>query len=261
MRPGNPPTLAHRLAASERPGGFPIMRQRWADLLFLHWPIDPELIQDRLPNGLFADTYDGKSWLGVVPFSMECVRPCLLPPLPWLSWFLELNVRTYVHDASGNPGVWFFSLDCNQAIAVEIARRAFHLPYEHASMEIAKNGTKIHFSSRRKGSNAPTGTFQYEAAGPSAQVATAGSLEAFLVERYTLFSSGADGAILAGRVHHPPYQIHQASCNAWSSAPLRLAGFSEPSLPPVSMLVAKAVNVAIYPLKRQVFDQSSSSAP
>ena len=110
------------------------MRQRWAGLLVLHWPIEISLIQDRLPPGLHVDTFNGQAWIGVVPFFMQRVRPTGLPPVPWLSWFLELNVRTYVHDDAGNPGVWFFSLDCNQPVAVEIARRAFHLPYQHAAM-------------------------------------------------------------------------------------------------------------------------------
>ena len=116
------------------------MRQCWSGLLFLHWPVDPAMIQSRLPDGLFVDTYDNKAWLGVVPFFMDRVRPVMLPPVPGLSWFLELNVRTYVHDAQGRPGVWFFSLDCNQPLAVEIARRFFHLPYEHAAMKAARRG-------------------------------------------------------------------------------------------------------------------------
>ncbi len=110
------------------------MRQRWTGLLFLHWPVEPALVAERLPAGLHVDTFEGNAWLGAVPFFMDRVRPVGTPPLPWLSWFMELNVRTYVHDDHGNAGVWFFSLDCNQPLAVEIARRSFHLPYQHAVM-------------------------------------------------------------------------------------------------------------------------------
>ena len=260
MRPGMPPTPAQRLAAREHPGGFPVMHQRWSKLLFLHWPISPAIIQARLPHGLFADTYDGQAWIGVVPFAMECVRPSLLPPLPYLSWFLELNVRTYVHDAAGRPGVWFFSLDCNQPIAVEIARHLFHLPYQHAAMRLRETMGQIDFSSRRKAPGEIDALFQYEA--PShAQAATNGSLDSFLVERYTLFSSGKNGQLLAGRVHHAPYQISPARCTAWSTNPLRLTGFSEPAQAPTSMLVANPVNVAIFPLKSQIVDRSAPSAP
>lgn len=227
------------------------MRQRWAGLLFLHWPVDPVLIAARLPAGLHVDIYDGKAWLGVVPFFMERVRPVGLPPVPWLSWFHELNVRTYVHDAQGNPGVWFFSLDCSQPVAVEIARRAFHLPYEHATMGSVKSGNRIQYTSLRKSPGARDADFDYEIP-ISTRVALPGTLEWFLVERYLLFSSNPSGELFCGRVHHTPYQIATAECTRWSTEPLRLDGFPEPEEAPPSMLAAAPVDVRIFPLRRCV---------
>ncbi len=128
------PTAADRLLLRERPAAPVVMHQRWRALLFAHWRIDPDAIQKTLPVGLHVDTCDGSAWLGVVPFFMDAVRPAFLPALPWLSWFQELNVRTYVHDEKGVPGVWFYSLDCNQPLAVAIARTLFHLNYRHAAM-------------------------------------------------------------------------------------------------------------------------------
>ncbi|RYD26824.1 MAG: DUF2071 domain-containing protein, partial [Verrucomicrobiaceae bacterium] len=128
------PTDDLRLEMRVRPAGRPVMFQRWSGLLFLHWRMNPEEIQRRLPHGLHVDTFGGKAWVGVVPFFMERIRPVGIPAVPWLSWFLELNVRTYVYDDKGRPGVWFFSLDCNQPVAVEFARKIFHLPYQHAAM-------------------------------------------------------------------------------------------------------------------------------
>lgn len=243
------PSPALRLAACQRPPGPVVMRQRWAGLLFLHWPVDPALIQARLPEGLFVDTYDGNAWLGVVPFFMERVRPTGLFPVPWLSWFHELNLRTYVHDAAGNPGVWFFSLDCNQPLAVEIARRLFHLPYEHAAMSSRRNGQSIHYESRRKSLDAITAVFDYELP-QHTQPALFGTLEWFLVERYLLFSSNPAGQLYCGKVHHPPYQIAPGSCPQWSTEPFRFNGFPEPALPPPSILTAAAVDVQIFPLRR-----------
>ena len=126
--------MARRLAQRERPASFLVGRQRWNHLLFGHWKIDAAEIQATLPPGLFVDTFEGDAYLGVVPFFMQRVRPAWLPPLPGVSWFLELNVRTYVFDAEGRPGVWFYSLDCNQPVAVFLARSLFHLPYFHAKM-------------------------------------------------------------------------------------------------------------------------------
>lgn len=228
------------------------MRQRWSNLLFLHWRVDPAPLRARLPAGLHLDLHDGEAWLGVVPFFMQRIRPVLLPPVPSLSWFLELNVRTYVHDDRGVPGVWFFSLDCNQPLAVEVARRFFHLPYEHASMT-AETGEFIHYECRRTGVE-ETAAYRYRPATGGAPAAP-GSLEFFLAERYLLYSAGPAGVIHHGRVHHgrvhhAPYRLAPAEWTGWSDAPVRWDGFDPPGTPPDSALAAAPVDVAVFPLRR-----------
>ena len=145
------PTDAQRLAQRVQPDSPVVMKQEWSHLLFLHWEMDPAIIQEQLPPGLTVDTYDGKAYLGVVPFHMDNVRPSFCPTVPGLSWFLELNLRTYVHDENGVPGVWFFALDCDQWLAVKLARGLFHLPYQHASMESYQHeGTlNLHLKTQR----------------------------------------------------------------------------------------------------------------
>lgn len=243
------PTPEMRLSACQRPAGFPVMRQRWAGLFFVHWAVDPALIADRLPPGLFVDTFEGNAWLGVVPFFMERVRPVGLPPVPWLSWFHELNVRTYVHDGQGNPGVWFFSLDCNQPIAVEIARRGFHLPYQHAAMHSERKDRRVSYSSRRKAEGALDAEFVYDLP-TDPKAAVFGSLEWFLVERYQLFSCDRAEQIFCGRVHHKPYEISLATGSTWSAEPLRMNGFPEPTDQSPLVHVAATVDVDIFPLRR-----------
>jgi uncharacterized protein YqjF (DUF2071 family) len=118
------------------PGGW-VMAQIWHDLLFAHWPVPQAVLRPRIPAQLAVDTFDGQGWLGVVPFRMSGVRLRGTPRVPWLSAFPELNVRTYVV-ADGKPGVWFFSLDAGNAIAVAIARAWFHLPYFRARMSMSR---------------------------------------------------------------------------------------------------------------------------
>jgi len=243
------PTLEQRMAVRDRPIGRPVMKQRWAGLLFLHWEIDPDLIATRLPEGLHVDLYQDKAWIGIVPFFMQRVRPIGIPPLPGISWFLELNVRTYVHDNAGNPGVWFFSLDCNQPLAVEIARRTFHLPYEHAEMKAHNSAGKIRYYSRRRTPSSTGSDFTYQL--PTfAKPAEPGSLEWFLVERYLLFSTRRNGGLYCGQVHHQPYQIENGICTRWSAETLALDGFPLPATPPESILTAAPVDVLIHPLRR-----------
>ena len=241
------PTLDQRLAIRDRPRGLAVMRQRWSKLAFLHWRIDPSLLRPRLPSGLHLDLHQGEAWLGIVPFFMDRVRPAGLPPLPFLSWFLELNVRTYVHDDEGTPGVWFFSLDCNQPLAVALARSRFHLAYEHARMSARRHDDRIHYTCRRK-PGASTATYTY---GPAAAAAPAepGSLDFFLAERYLLYSASPDGTLHTGRVHHSPYRLAPADCPEWSALPAAWDGIPLPDRPPDSARYVEHVDVSVFPLR------------
>ncbi len=240
------PTEAQRADLRARPDGSFLGRQQWSQLLFAHWKIDPAIVQATLPRGLYVDTFARAAYLGIVPFAMERVRPAWLPALPWISWFLELNVRTYVHDARGRPGVWFYSLDCNRVLAVAIARRFFHLPYFRARMAASLFEGEIHYESQRRDENATASRYAWTPGVTSAPVAP-GSLEFFLVERYLLFAADPAGRIYSGRVHHAPYRVSQPSLSEFSVEPARQAGFQLEG-GPTSVLAALPVDVSIFPL-------------
>ena len=227
------------------------MYQRWRDLLFLHWEYPAAAIQATLPEGLLVDTFDGRAYLGVVPFFMRNIRPRFLPAVPGISDFMELNLRTYVHDRAGVPGVWFYSLDANQWLAVKIARHLFHLPYEHAKMTSSRTpGAGIRYRSARSGDEAKGVTCTYEYA-PGAELppAAAGSLEFFLVERYRLYSCAPDGLHL-GAVFHEPYPLCRAEVTAWDEHLLALDGFTPTGRPPDHIVMSRGVDVTIFPLER-----------
>ncbi len=230
------------------------MRQSWGHLLFLHWAWDPVEIQRTLPPGLRVDVHDGRAWIGVVPFFMQRVRPRGLPAVPFFSDFLELNVRTYVHDAEGRPGVWFYSLDCNRWLAVKVARTLFHLPYEHAAMSATIDPAtgEVDFRATRRAGPVESATrFVYR--GPPAHErheAQPGSLEFFLVERYRLFAWDApQGRLLTGRVHHAPYQIGAAVVPVWDDTMLDLAGLKGAGGAPDHVVSSNAADVAVWPLE------------
>ncbi len=243
------PTPDQRLAHRQRPDRIPAMRQRWSRLLFAHWNLDPTLIQETLPKGLHVDTFNGEAWIGIVPFYMQRIRPVFAPALPWLSWFLELNVRTYVHDDQGNSGVWFYSLDCNQPVAVEIARRAFHLPYQHARMQAEITGETVDYHCQRKGEPVAS-RYQYQPSGTALRLAEPGTLEFFLLERYLLFSTSSTGHIYTGHVHHEPYPFAEAACDVFDLEPIRQAGFKAEDSPARSLLYSPGVDVTVFPLQR-----------
>ncbi len=194
------------LALRERPDGVPFMRQTWRNLTFLHWAMDPAEMQERLPDGLTVDTWDGKAYLGLVPFQMCDTQFANGLKIPTAVNFPETNIRTYVIGPDGNPGVWFFSLDAASLLAAIGGRLLYSLPYFHARPhEVDLLGNDIAYSLGR-------GRFMtaIETQIPShPQPATPGSLEFWLVERYVLFSQHR-GSFWSGRVHHAPYRIAEA---------------------------------------------------
>jgi uncharacterized protein YqjF (DUF2071 family) len=222
----------------------PVMFQRWMHLLFLHWPIPPHLVQMTLPEGLLVDTFDGDAWLGIVPFFMRGVRPAGFISVPGISNFLELNLRTYVRDAWGRPGIWFYSLDANQMLAVCLARAAFALPYEFADMRAMVSDGEIDYRSRRLGSESSL-HYRYR---PSAKLgeATFGSLGFFLIERYRLFARRGN-KLFTGRVHHSPYQLHKVAVVEADPGLFAMNGFETPAQRPAHMVYSERVDVSIYP--------------
>jgi uncharacterized protein YqjF (DUF2071 family) len=243
------PRIADRLAARERPAGYPVMYQQWRDLLFLHWEYPADVIQATLPEGLFVDLFEERAYLGIVPFFMRNIRPRRLPAVPGISNFMELNLRTYVHDGAGVPGVWFYSLDVNQPVAVAVARRFFHLPYQFARMEAQRGeGGKIRYQSRRAAGDAGPSVFEY-APGAALPAAAPGTLEFFLVERYRLYSLGGAG-LRRGAVAHPPYPLAVARLTAWDEELTVLDGFRATGRAPDHLVMSAGVDVEVFPLER-----------
>lgn len=241
------PTPAQREAA--RHTDLPrrsVMHQRWENLLFLHWTVERDAIQRTLPPGLHTDTFAGTGWLGIVPFAMRNVRPAGLPSVGPVSNFLELNVRTYVHDDAGVPGVWFYSLDCNQPLAVLVARLFFHLPYKHASMQ-ATFGETIDYRSTRRGTTMQA-QYAWQPQG-TPRHAAAGTLEYFLLERYHLYAARGP-RLYRGTVAHKPYEFRDTQVARLSTAPAALAGFSHLAPQPQHVCHADGFDVRIPSLVR-----------
>jgi uncharacterized protein len=219
------------------------MRQRWHDLLFLHWQIDPNAIQRLLPAGLEVDLYEGRTYVGLVPFRMTGVCPSWFAPVPGISDMLECNVRTYVRPAGGGAkGVWFFSLDAGNAVAVAAARACYALPYFFAKMRQTEERSvdtagrwrrRVHYTTDRVYPSAPPAGCRvvYEPTGGVAPAAV-GSIEEFLLERYVLYAYRGK-RLLAARVHHDPYQISPALLHYLQETLISAAGIARPDDPPL----------------------------
>ncbi|TVR16800.1 MAG: DUF2071 domain-containing protein [Planctomycetota bacterium] len=217
-----------------------LLHMVWADLCFAHWRWDAKDIAQRLPRGLSLDCSDGSAWLGVVPFRMQRVRPLGLGLPGGRGEFLELNLRTYVRDSQGRPGVWFFSLDCSDPVAVAMARFGFGLPYRRATLTASAvgEGRPVAYAGRIVG-----GPVHYVWRQSSAwRRAAADPLEAFLLERYRLFAR-RQGSLVTGQVAHAPYHIASAHLRLHSDASFIGNGFTPPCRPPDHVAIARPVAV------------------
>ncbi len=220
------PGSRHTVTQGETLPGRPLMRQRWEDVSFLHWDVDPEATQSLLPPGLEIDLHRDRAWVGLVPFQMRAISPTGLPAFPYLGTFPETNVRTYVRAPDGTRGVWFSSLESSRLIPVAVARAVYALPYFHASMHIERRGHSIRYSSLRRWPG-PRGVGGRVAIEVGDRIESPGELEEFLTSRWRLFTYRR-GRLLRAEVRHEPWPLHEASVSSYDTSLVRAAGYDEP---------------------------------
>ncbi len=242
--------MIDRLSPALEPDLPLVMHQSWHHLLFLHWEIPPAELQALLPAGLTLDTFDGKAYVGLVPFTVSGARPVLAPPVPGISNFHEINVRTYVHARGRNPGGWFFSLDASGLVAVEAARVATHLPYFLSAIEftVIESGLpSIHWRSTRedsRGTLPANATIDYQPMEGAVGPAPPATLEHFLIERYILYASHHH-RLFRGRVHHQPYRVQRVEVPVVDETLIWAAGIRRSQNRPI-MHYSPGVDVKIY---------------
>jgi hypothetical protein len=225
-----------------------IMTQTWHDVLFAHWPVDRAVLEARLPRSCPLDLFDGQAWLGIVAFEMSNVAPRLVPRLPWLSAFPEINVRTYVR-VDDEPGVYFFSLDATNPVAVWFARRFFHLPYHTAAIDVVRKARTVGYRCRRRSAEARFDAMYWPVG--AAGEAVAGSLEYFLTERYCLYTVDAANRVMRCDIHHPPWALQPAAATIRDNTLAEAAGISLPPIAPV-VHFSKRQDTVNWPLTRVV---------
>jgi uncharacterized protein YqjF (DUF2071 family) len=215
-----------------------VQAQTWVDLAFLHWRVPEADLRRHVPPSVVLDTFDGVAWLGITPFVLTGFRLRGTPPVPRLSTFPELNVRTYVtHD--GKPGIWFFTLEAASVLAVEGAKRLYRLPYHRARMTVERADEYVHYESARAGA---AFSARYRGEGDLLR-AEEGTLEWFLTERYCLYTEDG-GRLYRADIHHPPWDLQrgEAHVDLNTIAPVTLPA-EEPHV-----LFSPRQDVVVWPL-------------
>jgi uncharacterized protein YqjF (DUF2071 family) len=199
---------AERIA--EAPGAVerPAMHHVWSDLTFLHWPYDPGEVQRLLPPGLEVDTFEGRAWIGLIPFRVR-IRHVPLPAVPWLSTFPEINVRTYVRGPRGKDGIYFLSLDAARAVAALVARIVYGLRYSWARMHYGRIGSVVTYESERLYPRSGAGARLAVAVGERLAPGELTELDLWLTSRWRYYCVRW-GRLLTGVVDHEPWPLRRA---------------------------------------------------
>ena len=221
------------------------MGQSWVDLLFAHWPVPESTLRATVPARIPIDTFEGSAWIGITPFEVVGAHPRAVPPLPWLSRFPEVNVRTYT-TIDGRPGIWFLSLDAARAAAVAGARLTYQLPYRHAAMGIARtgSGSGIAYRCRARTARAVLRA-TYEPTGPPTHPAP-GTLEHFLTERYCLYTFDRHDRLRRADIHHPPWPLQAARADLAENTMTEPLGIRLPDQDPLLHYAARQ-DVLVWP--------------
>ena len=223
------------------------MKQTWNDLLFAHYPIKLEVLQTLVPDTLPLDSFNGMGWIGVVPFHMTDIRLRGLPPIPGTNRFPELNVRTYV-TLDGKPGVYFFSLDATNRLAVKVAKQFYHLPYLGADMMVKNNGAIIDYKSRRRSDDDVTLVCNYRPISEPYHAAK-GSFDEWMAERYCLYTLNNKGVPLRCDILHQPWLLQRAEAEFSQNTMLSKQGIQVENEQPI-LHFSKKIEVRMWPLVR-----------
>jgi hypothetical protein len=219
------------------------MFQRWEDLLFAHWRVDPSAVARKIPRGLSLDLREGSAWIAVTPFVVTRLRLRGLPPIPGTSRFPELNVRTYV-TAGDEPGVWFFSLDAGSSLAAFFARRLYHLPYFAARMAVvAKDGVTSYRCDRGDPEKRTEFLADYEPVGEVFRAAP-GSLEEWLTARYRLYAADGD-RLYRAEIAHEPWTLQRAKAEIRRNTMAQASGIELPRERPL-LHFSRALDVRVW---------------
>lgn len=233
------------------PAGRWAMTQRWNDLLFAHWPIPVSLMERLLPEWLEPDTYDGSAWLGSVPFWLDRLKIRGVPPIPGLRNFPDLNLRTYVRDRfARTPGIYCFSIDSSNLLAVAMAHVVYHLPYKLAEMQMEPRAEReFAFYSRRRFTRGDViFKARYRGLGPTYKTAEIrpGSLEYFFSERNCVFSTNRAGEPIRANLHHVPWPLEEAEAEIERNDLARAVGIELPKMEPV-LHYSRRLAVYVWP--------------
>lgn len=186
-----------------------ILFQKWEDICFFHWPIDPKIVEQSIPTSLQLDLFNGTAWISVVLFKVKENRLRNVPSIPFVNSLLQVNVRTYVEER-GRKGVYFLSVDMNNTLLAKLNSIGNYLPSRYATMKMYKSNKNITISSYY------ISKFKNESIDISISTSDEkiekNSLDCWLLERYHCWSITKMDKLIRTDIKHVPWELRK--CNA-----------------------------------------------
>lgn len=220
-----------------------VFRQSWVDLCFVHFEVPEQVLRSSLPPALEVDTFQGKAWIGLVPFGMQDVMIRPFPNLLYFSAFNEFNVRTYVI-YQGKPGVYFFSLDCPNRVAIWIGNRFFKMPYLKSDIVRQMKEDKTYFYCKRRNSRKVFEANYRPISDPLNYPKD--SFEIWATERYCCYSRDKNDHCYRCEIQHLPWPLQKAEIEIIQND---ISDFDLGEQHP-SVLYSKKLEVIAWPLKK-----------
>lgn len=205
-------------------------------MAFLHWPLDPDVVQALLPPELVPDTFEDQAWVSVTPFQAEGFRAGGVLPLPP---FGELNVRTYVVGPDGKDGLWFLTLEAASYATVAGARLGYGVPYRKADVRVTRDGDDIGYRSLRGDAGHESEVHLGEPLAPTA-------LDDWLTGRWRAYGRVADRQLVRVGVRHEPWPLRHAELRRYHDTLLPDVGLPQLG-PPVLVHGSDGVDVVLGP--------------
>lgn len=211
-----------------------VMWQRWENLVYVHFEVDPEAVHAVIPRGLDVDTWEGRAYVGLIPFQMRGISLPRLPGIPYLGTFPEVNVRTYVTHG-GVPGVWFCSLDINRLLPTLVARGAYSLPYCFGEVHHKRRGDTVTTTVRRRWPAMPSDATTALRVDVGETIDSPTDLEHFLSARWGLYSATRRGTLRYAAVDHEQWPLQRATLRHLDDRLVSAAGFGSLTGEPLVM--------------------------
>lgn len=215
---------------------WPLFFCDWDRALFMHFEVDPGILQPQIPFEL--DLYKGKAIVSLVAFTMRRLRLSIGGKLTALltapvATHPLLNVRTYIRH-QGEAGIYFMTEWIPNRLSILIGPRTYGLPYRYGKLNYQHNHENGNL--RGKVSPAPgspgspgnnsSGQFAYEAAietNTTFKPCANGTLSHFLLERYTAFTKWRKQTRLF-RIWHEPWLQTQVNVTITDDSALKASG-------------------------------------